>query len=385
MQLIWEKRSNGHFKINCPLFIFSYWSPNQGNKVNFEPLSGLLGPSPSAISEKSHNIACDVTVRISKMQIVQIECQLSYFIIHEVFLFGTVFLWERFSFSQKFCFGTFFEWYKFYFGTFSKSMIGWKWYDSHTVWVTLFSPNHWLGKCAKIKFVSFKNVPKQNFWEIVNLSHKKTVPKRNTPCNSSTSKSNTLAVIQVRLNLNMIISKWSSLLMFKKRCQFKNDEMMRISNDTDNAYIKAFSFKSHYNATASTMPLRGDLSGPFIFCFLHDQVIIYWIIIYILNNHVVLDNKQPLSLVYCPQVRVRFRLQIDFLYLEFLLRSNQQLRLDDDNSMGQELFQRFLFYLQPAEIKQNLNLHSNEVPREYIFGLVQFRVANLASLHLQPF
>ena len=63
--------------------------------------------------------------------------------------------------------------------------------------------------------------------------------------------------------------------MFKKRCQFKNDEMMRISNDTDNAYIKAFSFKSHYNATASTMPLRGDLSGPFIFCFLHDQVIIY--------------------------------------------------------------------------------------------------------------
>ena len=30
--------------------------------------------------------------------------------VHEVFPFGTVFLWERFSISQKFCFGTFFEW-----------------------------------------------------------------------------------------------------------------------------------------------------------------------------------------------------------------------------------------------------------------------------------
>ena len=97
------------------------------------------------------------------MQIVQIECQLSYFIIHEVFLFGTVFLWERFSFSQKFCFGTFFEWYKFNFGTFSESMIGWKWNDSHTLWVTRFSSNHWLGKCAKRKFVSFKKCAKTKF------------------------------------------------------------------------------------------------------------------------------------------------------------------------------------------------------------------------------
>ena len=36
--------------------------------------------------------------------------------LHGVFLFGTVFLWERFTISQKFCFGTFFEWYKFSFG-----------------------------------------------------------------------------------------------------------------------------------------------------------------------------------------------------------------------------------------------------------------------------
>ena len=83
--------------------------------------------------------------------------------LHEVFLFGTVFLWERFSISQKFCFGTFFEWYKFSFGTFSESMIGWKWNDSHTLWVTRFSSNHWLGKCAKIKFGTFKKCAKTKF------------------------------------------------------------------------------------------------------------------------------------------------------------------------------------------------------------------------------
>ena len=76
MQLIWEKRSNGHFKINCPLFIFSYWSPNQGNKVNFEPLSGLLGPSPSAISEKSHNIACDAILSYTRyFFLAQFSCE----------------------------------------------------------------------------------------------------------------------------------------------------------------------------------------------------------------------------------------------------------------------------------------------------------------------
>ena len=84
-------------------------------------------------------------------------------VLHEVFLFGKVFLWERFSMSQKFCFGTFFEWYKFSFGTFSESMIGWNWNDSHTLWVTRFSSNHWIGKCAKRKFVSFKKCAKIKF------------------------------------------------------------------------------------------------------------------------------------------------------------------------------------------------------------------------------
>ena len=42
----------------------------------------------------------------------------------------------------------------------------------------------------KLNLAHSKNVPKQNFWEIENLSHKTTVPKRNTPCIGCLKKRN---------------------------------------------------------------------------------------------------------------------------------------------------------------------------------------------------
>ena len=55
---------------------------------------------------------------------------------------------------------------------------------THTLYESLdFHPIIDSENVPKLNLYHSKNVPKQNFWEIENLSHKKTVPKRNTSCN----------------------------------------------------------------------------------------------------------------------------------------------------------------------------------------------------------
>ena len=59
----------------------------------------------------------------------------------------------------------------------------------------------------KLNLYNSKNVPKQNFWENEDLSHKKTVPKRNTPCNRS--------------NITIVIIKYSFYFIIFGQCWWK--------------------------------------------------------------------------------------------------------------------------------------------------------------------